>query len=1184
MPETRFTMVQFLADVDDDKLYIAQITGRTGLYVLRVLSPRTLARTPDGPAQVAGVGRVLSGLAHPNIKAAFEMGEMEGQPALVMPYFEGQGLDGLLANGQALPPDRVIRIGLELADALRAAHSAGVVHDALRPSSVILTVTGGVVLSEWGCNLTLPNNGRRAPYVAPELRGGDGQPDPRSDVWSLGALMFQMLTLRQPTSPDDTALLGLACPAPLVDLIGRMLDPDPYARPYDLALVCRTLEQLRPLQERRRYERSGSYPLGLPLRSMPFFGRESEIDELIDRLMQPQTYTINLCGPAGTGKSALALEVAYRLFDAIREQPNPAWRPTRAYIVRFLPDSHADYLMLALTEAEGLTFEHRLDGHQQLIDFLRERSALLVIDDAEHIPGGVYGLLMALQHTPGIKTIVISTVAVAVADGVLRLDGLPSDWEGSPGVQLFGYIARRAVPSFELTDSVLRQVVRLCQLVGGNALGIVLIAGMVAEVGLDELAQAVPDALEPGMSSAEVVRAVIEYAWLTLSPREREIITRLSVVRGEVPSEVAAELIRANVGDMRGLVSRAMLQRVPETGGVRLHPSIFRYAQEWLRAAPYRTQIWQDYSIYMLQLLQREGNRIFNGGQAEAAQRITSQIEDIRAAWLWAVETPQQTVLLSESVGALYNFFLFTLRFREGREWFEPAVARLRAMDATPQRDALMGAMLLYSAILSRYDIEPTEMSRYIAEAETLDKSAWPLHLELLRLNARGLYELGFGDVQVARVVFEQMLTMALYEHNPYSEMTASLWLGATYHFRTTPERVGLERGKSLLRRALDLAHQAGDIFTCAVIYLHLGMNHASAKNPTAALEELNLGVAAAVKTGNRRTGGTLLMFITELSSQLGQHEAAYAAARQQVDLSRDYGHPWAISRGLATLAQLELQAGEFLRAKALCQELLRYLDDPRPQNNFASLRGVYAYTLAALGQLEEAVYQARLTLEQVNPQNIDEVTEAWAWVGLLTYWAHGPVAARGLFDTIIERNIHDFTPHHRALVYAGSALCAMRTGDKVGAQAAVEAMQSAMHQVVSFDQRGSALLNLFNPRLHCSLVMIDWLRLDGRNEDARIRLYEITSFALNTNLAPTLLYVLAVGSLSVVETAPQQACTWLSLVIDHPKAPFTLRRYATNAYELVKQKVSARISAGAAERAKSVHLTDAVREMRAML
>ncbi|MCU0463947.1 MAG: hypothetical protein MUF38_05210 [Anaerolineae bacterium] len=1184
MPETRFTMVQFLADVDDDKLYIAQITGRTGLYVLRVLSPRTLARTPEGPAQVAGIGRVLSGLAHPNIKAAFEMGEMDGQPALVKPYFEGQGLDGLLANGQPLAPDRVIRIGLELADALRAAHGVGIFHGALRPSSVILTVTGGVILSEWGCNLSLPNNGRRALYVAPELRGGDGSPNPRSDVWSLGALMFQMLTLRQPTGPDDISLLGASCPASLVDLIGRMLDPDPYARPYDLVLVCRILEQLRPLQERRRIERGGSATVGLPLRSMPFWGREAEVDRLLEHLMQSHTYTINLCGAAGVGKSALALEVAYRLFEVVSGLPNMAWRPTRAYIVRFLPDSHADYLMLALTEADGLTFEHRLDGHQQLIDFLRERSALLVIDDAEHIPGGVHGLLMALQHTPGIKTIVISTVAVAVADGVLRLDGLPVDWEGAPGVQLFRYVARRTTPNFELTDSALPLVARLCQLVGGNALGITLVAGMVAEVGLHELAQAVPDALEPGMSNAEVVRAVLEYAWLTLSPREREIITRLSVVRGEVPFEVAAELIRASAKDLRTLAGRGMLQRVPETGGVGLHPLVFRYAQEWLRAAPYRTQIWQDHSAYMLQLLQREGNRIFSGGQGEAAQRLTSQIEDIRAAWLWAVETPQQTILLSESVGALYNFFLFTLRFREGREWFEPAVARLRGMGATPQRDALMGALLLYAAILSRYDIEPNEMARYIAEAEALDKSAWPLHLELLRLNARGLYELGFGDVQVARVVFEQMLTMALYEHNPYSEMVASLWLGATYHFRITPERVGLERGKSLLKRALDLAYQAGDTYTTAVIYLHLGMNHASAKNPTAALEDLNLGVAAALKTGNRRTAGTLLMFITELHAQLGQNEAAYAAARQQLDLSRDYGHPWAISRGLATLAQLELQAGEFLRAKALCQELLRYLDDPRPQTNFASLRGVYAYTLAALGQLEESVYQARLSLEQINPQNIDEVTEAWAWVGLLTYWAYGPGEAGVVFDTLIERYGTSFSPHHLALVYAGRALCAMRIGDKVGAQVAVESMQSAMHQVVSFDQRGSALLNLLNPRLHCSLVMIDWLRLEGRMEDARIRLYEITSFALNTNLAPALLYVLAVGSLSVVDTAPQQACTWLSLVIDHPKAPFTLRRYATNGYEAVKQKVPARMSAGSAERAKSVHLVDAVREMRTML
>ena len=159
--------------------------------------------------------RAISALNHPNICTVYEVGEIEGKPYIAMEYVEGHALTmEISSNGMAL--DQVERYGMQLADALNHAHSRGIIHRDLKSANVMVTPQGRLKVLDFGISRRLDTGQGISettrfdkswesqhtftgtlPYVAPEvLRGGDG--DARSDIWSLGVLLYEMATGRRP--------------------------------------------------------------------------------------------------------------------------------------------------------------------------------------------------------------------------------------------------------------------------------------------------------------------------------------------------------------------------------------------------------------------------------------------------------------------------------------------------------------------------------------------------------------------------------------------------------------------------------------------------------------------------------------------------------------------------------------------------------------------------------------------------------------------------------------------------------------------------------------------------------------------------------------------------------------------------------------------------------------------------
>ena len=194
------------------EVYKACDTRLNRIVAIKVLLPHFTSE-PDSKHRFDREARAIAALSHPHICSIFDVGHQDGTGFLVMEYLDGETLAQRLARGK-LPVDQALRYAIEIADALSAAHKGGVVHRDLKPSNVILTSSGAKLLdfglARMGGTATqhTATHTAREPltaagmvlgtvqYMSPEqLAGRDA--DARSDIFSFGAVLYEMISGRQ---------------------------------------------------------------------------------------------------------------------------------------------------------------------------------------------------------------------------------------------------------------------------------------------------------------------------------------------------------------------------------------------------------------------------------------------------------------------------------------------------------------------------------------------------------------------------------------------------------------------------------------------------------------------------------------------------------------------------------------------------------------------------------------------------------------------------------------------------------------------------------------------------------------------------------------------------------------------------------------------------------------------------
>jgi len=237
-------------------VYLAKDTTLDRPVAVKVMH-REMSEQPDQLERFRQEARAVAKLSHPNVVAVIDAGEDHGHPYIVFEYVEGETLKQLIGRVGALDPQEAIAYAIEVARGLTVAHGRNMVHRDIKPQNVLIDSEGRAKLTDFGISRQLEQDGMTATgrvlgttdYVAPEQAMGHAV-DPRSDLYSLGVVLYEMLVGQVPFHADSQ--VGVA-----MKHVNEELPDVQQRRPELSAATALVVERATAKDPSRRYQEVG---------------------------------------------------------------------------------------------------------------------------------------------------------------------------------------------------------------------------------------------------------------------------------------------------------------------------------------------------------------------------------------------------------------------------------------------------------------------------------------------------------------------------------------------------------------------------------------------------------------------------------------------------------------------------------------------------------------------------------------------------------------------------------------------------------------------------------------------------------------------------------------------------------------------------------------------------------------
>ncbi|MCC6616804.1 MAG: AAA family ATPase [Anaerolineae bacterium] len=473
--------------------------------------------------------------------------------------------------------------------------------------------------------------------------------------------------------------------------LGEEFDLEPSV---EMIRLCRIVQADQSSEARTSFALNA--PQDPPMHATPLMGREDLLVELAALLANPERRLLTLVGPGGIGKTRLAQACA----DL--HQHTTAF-PDGVYFVPLAAYASASQIAPAI--AAALDYRPAADGRpleQQIVDVMRRKQALIVLDNYEHLLEGAQ-IAAGLASATSVHVLVTSREPLhAPGEHVLPVDGLAYPQTGSPppdyeAGRLFVRAVQRLFPAYAPSVDDAAAIAQICRAVGGSPLGILLAAAWIDVLTPAEIAAEIQRNLHilenklPGAPDRHSsIRAVFEATWQRLSVDLRQVFMHLAVFRGGFTREATQAVAGVSLRDLQTLAGKSLLARDPD-GRMTMHELLRQYALEQLLQAGDEVTAHDAHSRYYLAFLQAREADIKGGRQGEALKEIDADFENVRAAWTWSVERGA-IAALGDAIECLHWYA--TMR------WREPEVYALlhRALDAMvrPEDEAVRGHLLAY--------------------------------------------------------------------------------------------------------------------------------------------------------------------------------------------------------------------------------------------------------------------------------------------------------------------------------------------------------------------------------------------------------------------------------------------------------------------------------------------------------
>jgi predicted ATPase/DNA-binding NarL/FixJ family response regulator len=630
------------------------------------------------------------------------------------------------------------------------------------------------------------------------------------------------------------------------------------------------------------------------------------------------------------GKTRLALAFAERQLRNFKHG---------VFFVSLASLDEAEDIVPTVARNLGFSFYEGVDHRQQLIDYLRGKSMLLLLDNLEHLQEGASLVSELVQSAQEVRIIVTSREPLRLlGENLYSVEGFDyQEWATAEAalendaVQLFLNSARMRRPEFDLGADDLQPMTRICRLVQGMPLGIVLAAGWTKLLSPTEIAEELDqsiDILESDLKDIperqRSMKAVLDTTWEQLNRREREVLMRLAVFRGGCSQNAIRQVTGATLMELKSLTEKSLIN-ANRVGRHEMHELLRQYAAEMLRSDPEAEfEAHRLHSSYYLKSIAEREDELFGHQVKLVMEDIDSNLVNVRSALHWAA-THQQVEYMERAIDPLFQYYFWRDRYHS----------------------IIKDAQLIIEGLAQ----EDSPKARLIT-AKALARQGWFLldeeDLELVRkseaiLNRDDLVSL---DTRRDRAFVLSRLV--------------ELTVGSDPH-----------RGLEMSRECLELYREVGDLRGEAAALSCLA-EHASVTGNIE--EEKRLRERCTFKyeqLGNPWDLAISLDRLATLAAHLGEVEEAERLATKSYTMLKAVGDPSSIARSSNSLGRTLYRIGRFAEARERLIDAVKRFEDLGHDTMMTYSTMQLAWAYLHLGDYESAHVLAQQCLSYYEPHAI---------------------------------------------------------------------------------------------------------------------------------------------------------------------------------------------------------------------